>query len=139
MSVAESTSSFLLSLTIIDFILATLTICGNLLLLITILFDPLRCLRTPTTYFIANLAFSDLLIGLLIGYGRAVVEYLQYVHEAEPKWIATVINVGGGATLFSEIWTVIAMSLDRYLAVTDPLHYSEKVTAHRVVLCILLS
>ena len=139
MSVTESTSSFLLSLTIIDFMLATLTICGNLLLLMTILFDPLRCLRTPTTYFIANLAFSDLLFGLLIGYGRAVVEYLQYAHEAEPKWIATVINEGGGATLAGGIWTVIALALDRYIAVTDPLHYRERVTARRVVLCILLS
>ena len=139
MSVAESTSSFLLSLTIIDFILATLTICGNLLLLITILLDPLRCLRTPTTYFIANLAFSDLLIGLLIGYGRAVAGYLQYADEAEPKWIATVINVGGGSTLISGIWTVIALALDRYLAVADPLHYSQRVTARRVVLYILLS
>ena len=101
MSVAESTSSFLLSLTIIDFILATLTICGNLLLLITILFDPLQCLRTPATYFIDNLAFSGLLIGLLIGYGRAVVEYLQYVDEAEPKWIAVVINIGGGANFLA--------------------------------------
>ena len=139
MSVVENTSSFFLSLTIIDFILATLTICGNLLLLITILFDPLRCLRTPTTYLIANLAFSDFLSGLLIGYGRAVVEYLQYVDEAEPKWIAIVINVGGGATLVSGIWTVIALALDRYLAVTSPLHYSERVTARRVILYILLS
>ena len=139
MSFAESNSSFLLSLTIIDFILATLTICGNLILLITILLDPLRCLRTPTTYFITNLAFSDLLIGLLIGYGRAVVEYLQYVDEAEPKWIATVINIGGGAALVIGIWTVIALALDRYLAVTDPLHYGERVTARRVILYILLS
>lgn len=139
MSDAENLSSFLLSLTITDFILATLTICGNLLLLITILFDPLRCLRTPTTYFIANLAFSDLLIGLLIGYGNAVDEYLQYADEGKPKWIATVINIGGGATLVSGIWTVIALALDRYVAVTDPLHYSERVTTRRVVLYILLS
>lgn len=139
MSDAENLSSFLLSLTITDFILATLTICGNLLLLITILFDPLRCLRTPTTYFIANLAFSDLLIGLLLGYGNAVDEYLQYADEGKPKWIATVINIGGGATLVSGIWTVIALALDRYVAVTDPLHYSERVTTRRVVLYILLS
>ena len=139
MSVAENTSSFFLSLTIFDFILATLTICGNILLLITILFDPLRCLRTPTTYFIANLAFSDLLIGLLIGSGRAVIEYLQYVDQAEPKWIATVFNIGGGAALVSGIWTVIALVLDRYVAVTDPLHYTERVTARRVAFYILLS
>jgi hypothetical protein len=139
MYAAENNSCFLLSVTIIDFILATLTISGNLLLLTTILFDPLRCLRTPTTYFIANLAFSDLLIGLLIGYGRAVVEYFQYVDEAAPRWTAIVINIGGGATLISGIWTVIALALDRYLTVTDPLHYSERVTAHRVVLYISLS
>lgn len=131
--------TFLLSLSILDFILATLTVCGNLLLLTTIVFDPLRCLRTPTTYFIANLAFSDLLVGLLIGYGRALVEYFLYVDNTEPNWINIAINIGGGATLISGIWTVIAMAFDRYLAVTDPLHYSERVTGRRAVIYILLS
>ena len=132
-------SSFLLSLTILDFILATVTVCGNLLLLRTILSDPLRCLRTPTTYFIANLAFSDLLIGLLIGYGRALVEYFLYVDSTEPHWINIAINIGGGATLISGIWTVIAMAFDRYVAVTDPLHYNERVTGRRAVIYIFLT
>ena len=83
-----------------------------------------------------------LLIGLFIGYGRAVVEYLQYVDQAEPKWIALAINIGGGggATLVSGTWTVIALVLDGYLAITNPLGCSERVTtARRVVLRILLS
>ncbi|KAJ7331649.1 hypothetical protein OS493_019241 [Desmophyllum pertusum] len=98
MSDAAYSSSLILfffSFAIVDFILATLTVCGNLLLLTTIVFDPLRCLRTPSTYFIANLAFSDLLIGLLIGYGHALIEYFLYVDGTKPYWISVVINIGG--------------------------------------------
>lgn len=142
MSDAAYSSSLILfffSFAIVDFILATLTVCGNLLLLTTIVFDPLRCLRTPSTYFIANLAFSDLLIGLLIGYGHALIEYFLYVDGTKPYWISVVINIGGGTTLISGIWTVITMAFDRYIAVTDPLHYKERVTVRRVVIYIVLS
>ena len=139
MSEEAYNSSFLFFLTILDFTLATFTVCGNLLLLVTILFDPLRCLRTPATYLVANLAVSDLLIGLFIGYGRALVEYFLCMGNNEPKWINIVINIGGGAALISGIWTVTAIAFDRYLAVIDPLHYSERVTARRAVMYILVS
>lgn len=58
--------SFLLSLAITDFNLGTLTVCGNLLL------------RTPATYFIANLALSDFPMGLLISYSLFVLNGSQY-------------------------------------------------------------
>lgn len=132
-------SSLLLTLTIVDLILASLTVFGNILLLMTIIFDSLRCLRTPTTHLIANLAVSDLFMGLFIGYGRALVGYFMYADKTEPYWIDIVVNVGGGATLINGIWTVIAMSFDRYLAVTSPLLYSERVTGRRVLTYILTS
>ena len=139
MSEASSSSSFLLTLTTIDFILSALTICGNLLLLVTILCDPLRCLRTPSTFLTANLAFSDLLLGLLIGCSSAAVQCFMYLNKTAPNWINALFNIGGGASLVSGIWTVMAMAVDRYVAVTDPLHFNDRVTKRRVLIFILLS
>ena len=139
MSASSLSPSFLLSLAITDFILGTLAVCGNLILLITILLDPLRCLRTQTTYLIANLALSDFAIGTFIGYSSAFMEYSMYFYNTAPNWINVAVNIGGGAALVTGIWTVIAMALDRYMAVTDPLHYSERVTGRRVLIFILLS
>ena len=131
--------SYLLSLIIVDFLLATLTVFGNLPLLSTIKSDPVRCLRTPATYLIANLSLSDLFVGLIIGYGRVLVGYFMYNNEAQPSWINLVINVGGGASIINGIWTVIAMALDRYTAVTDPFHYSERITERKVLAYIFVS
>ena len=139
MADASSSSSFLLTLTTIDFILSALTVCGNLLLLVTILCDPLRCLRTPTTFLTANLAFSDLLLGLLIGCSSACVQDFMYLNKTVPEWLGALFNIGGGASLVSGICTVIAMAVDRYVAVTDPLHFNERVTKRRVLIFILLS
>lgn len=138
MTGANLSSSFLLSLTTIDFILSSLTVFGNLLLLITILRDPLRCLRTPASLLIANLAFSDFLQGLVIGYSRAFMQCFMYLNNTAPSWIIAVVNMGGGAALVSGIWTVKAMAVDRHIAVTDPLHYREKVTERRVKVFIFL-
>ena len=49
-------------------IATTLLIClvaliGNLLIIILVVRDPLKKLRTPFNYFIANLAISDLFVG----------------------------------------------------------------------------
>ena len=136
---ASLSYSFLLSFTIVDFTLATLTVLGNALLLMTTLLNPLRCLRTPTTYLIANLAFSDLFMGFVIGYSSAVRGCFMYQDKTPPYWMHAVVNVGGGTTLVSVIWTVIAMAVDRYMAVTDPLRYSKRKTARRVLIFIVLS
>lgn len=132
-------NSYLLALTIADFILATLTVLGNFLLLTTIKLDPVRCLRTPATYLIANLSLSDLFVGLIIGYGRGLVGCFMYKDETQPSWINLAINVAGGASIINGIWTVIAMALDRYIAVTDPFHYNERITGRKVHTYIFVS
>ena len=47
-------------------ILSPVTITSNVVLLITILKDPLKCFRTPATYFIVTLALVNLTTGLFI-------------------------------------------------------------------------
>ena len=47
-------------------ILSPVTVISNALLLFTIFKDPLKCFRTPATYFMVALAFVDLKTGLLV-------------------------------------------------------------------------
>lgn len=47
-------------------VLSPITITSNVLLLLTISKDPLKCLRAPATYLIVTLALVDLATGLLV-------------------------------------------------------------------------
>ena len=62
-------------------ILSPITITSNVLLLLTIFKDPLKCFRVPATYFIIALASVDLATGLLVEPFFIVDRVARYV-----KW-----------------------------------------------------
>ena len=127
--------AFYLCFVIVEVILATAITVGNSLLLLAICRDPLRCLRNPTVYLIANLAVADLLVGFFVGYCRAVENYLLYRGLQTPLLLNTVQYIIAGSALFAAVYSIIAMSLDRFVAVSDPTNYRTKVTVKRVKLC----
>ena len=53
---------------------------GNLMIVIAVLKDPLKKLRSPFNYFVANLAVADLIVGSVsmpIGIYNHTLEYLK--------------------------------------------------------------
>lgn len=129
--------SFYLRLVIIEVILATATTVGNSLLLFAICRDPLRCLRNPTVYLIANLAVADLLVGFFVGFCRAMEMFLLYRGQQTPLSLNTVQYIIAGSAMFAAVYSIIAMSWDRFVAVSDPTNYRTKVTVKRVKICLL--
>ena len=83
-------------------VLSPITIISNVLLLLTILKDPLKCFRSPATYLIVALALVDLMTGLLIEpcfIIYRVASYIRWSHSpGEPyervlqigTWLSTV-------------------------------------------------
>ena len=55
------------------------TTFGNTLVLLAILIDPNKDLRTPFNYFVANLAVADLTVGLLAAQGAHTVVCVTYI------------------------------------------------------------
>ena len=102
--------------------------------LILLAFYQIRSLRSISNFFIASLAVSDLLVGLVLNPVYVVI-YLTGVSFDFTRvwpvrlaehwlWIQTVIT---------STFNLTAISLDRFIAVTTPFRYTETVTPRRCI------
>ncbi|XP_026223319.1 trace amine-associated receptor 13c-like [Anabas testudineus] len=125
-------SESMLIYTLLPF-LSLLTVSLNLLVIISI--SHFRQLHTSTNLLLLSLAVSDFFVGLLMVPFQILL--------SEPCWL-----LGDLACILSSFLPVITVpatavnmvliSVDRYVAVCDPLRYSTKITPKRVKICVLL-
>ncbi|KAJ0061497.1 hypothetical protein NL108_005465, partial [Boleophthalmus pectinirostris] len=108
-------------------------IVGNILVILAVVCN--RHLRTPTNYFIINLAIADLLLGTTVLPVSATLEVLD-------SWVF--------GRIFCDIWAAVdvlcctasimslcVISIDRYIGVRYPLQYPSIVTEQRALLAML--
>ncbi|XP_016519029.1 alpha-1A adrenergic receptor-like isoform X3 [Poecilia formosa] len=108
-------------------------IVGNILVILSVVCN--RHLRTPTNYFIINLAMADLLLGTTVLPVSATLEVLGY-------WVF--------GRIFCDIWAAVdvlcctasimslcVISIDRYVGVRYPLQYPMVVTRRRALMAML--
>ena len=117
--------SIAITTTLISGFLCFITISGNILICAAILKDPFGNLRTPFMYFVANLAVSDLVTGCITMPSSVVIHVLELFTLATDD-VAKLMHfmrltyfISVNATLLS----LIALSVDRYLAVVKPFSY----------------
>ena len=134
---SQLSPTFYLCLVVFDALVAFATTLGNSLLFVVIYRDPFRCLRTPTTFLIANLGVADFFFGAFVGHGRTVEMYFLYQGRQEPPFLNTFQYLMGGLALFVAVCSIMAMSWDRFVAVTDHVNYKARVTVTKVKFCIL--
>ncbi|XP_068186272.1 trace amine-associated receptor 13c-like [Antennarius striatus] len=111
--------------------ISVLTMILNLLVIISI--SHFKQLHTPTNLLLLSLAVSDFFVGFLMMpiqilhtggcwfWGNLLCGLFDYV-----SFILTSASVGN----------MVLISVDRYVAICDPLCYSRKVTVRRVELCV---
>ncbi|XP_072253863.1 trace amine-associated receptor 13c-like [Leuresthes tenuis] len=129
---ASSLSELLLLQVMLSFI-PVLTVTLNLLVIISI--SHYRQLQTPTNILLLSLAVSDFLVGLMI----MPVEIIQkascwFVGDLmcfSYKYLSYIITS-------ASVGDMVLISIDRYVAICDPLHYPTRVTERRVKLCVCL-
>ncbi|KAL3979224.1 solute carrier family 20 (sodium-dependent phosphate transporter) [Sarotherodon galilaeus] len=104
--------------------LMLITICGNLLVIISIIY--FRYLHTPTNYLILSLAVAGLLIG-------ALIFPLSMTFSLKPCMYTYSLLCNLRSTLdmtisISSLLNLCCISVDRYYAVCHPLIYRTKIT-----------
>lgn len=118
-------------------LISILASVGNILVVLAVLLNPNKDLRSPFNYFIANLSFADLVVGIVLAPFSTVYHILEglgmlrdcFKHVTEIMYF-----VACTASLLS----LTAMTLDRYAAITYPLIYRAKLNPNRAVLASLM-
>ncbi|XP_004630328.1 trace amine-associated receptor 6 [Octodon degus] len=114
---------------------AVLAVLGNLLVVTSILH--LRQLHSPTNFLIASLACADFLVGV-------TVMPFSMVRSVESCWyfgrsFCTFHTCCDVAFCYSSLFHLCFISVDRYIAVTEPLAYPAKFTVSVSGVCIVVS
>ncbi|XP_028447387.1 trace amine-associated receptor 13c-like [Perca flavescens] len=113
--------------------ISLLTVALNLLVIISV--SHFRQLHTPTNILLLSLAVSDFLVGLLLMPGEILRKtscwFLGDIVCTLYKYVTAII-------LASSIGDIVLISVDRYVAICDPLHYTTRITVNRVKFCVCL-
>ncbi|XP_031628999.1 beta-2 adrenergic receptor [Contarinia nasturtii] len=118
---------------IIDGLLFITIVCGNCLTIAAVQLS--RRLRSVVSnLFILSLAISDLLVGLTIPYHLAF--YLD-VTLGESHFVCIMKFFFNIVACCVSIWNLIAIAIDRYIAIVYPLHYSRWITK-RVAITVIM-
>ncbi|XP_061775431.1 trace amine-associated receptor 1-like [Nerophis ophidion] len=112
-------------------IISIVTVVLNLLVIVSI--SHFRQLHTPTNFLLLSLAVSDFLVGLLLIPGQIILQ--------TPCWtlgdvLCFLYNYVSYFMTSASVINMVLISVDRYVAICDPLHYNTKVTVKKVQLCI---
>ena len=124
-------------------ILSPVTVVSNVLLLLAIFKDPLKCFRTPPTYFIVALALVDLTTGVLIEPFFIMFRMVRYLTWS-PKISEPYHSLGEFGSMSSYVGLnssfllVLGLIWSQFIAITYPHRYRSIVTTPRVLACIVL-
>ncbi|XP_046486939.1 dopamine D2-like receptor isoform X2 [Neodiprion pinetum] len=111
-----------------------LTLFGNVLVILAVFRE--RALQTVTNYFIVSLALADLLVAVL------VMPFAVYVLVngawTLPAFVCDCYIAMDVTCSTSSIFNLVAISVDRYIAVTKPIKYAKHKNNRRVWMTIVL-
>ncbi|XP_028446211.1 trace amine-associated receptor 13c-like [Perca flavescens] len=113
--------------------ISSLTVALNLLVIISI--SHFRQLQSPTNLIILSLAVSDFYVGLLLMPVRTL--------RIGGCWVlgsltCGLFNYASYILTSASVGNMVLISVDRYVAICDPLCYPTKVTQNRVKVCVCL-
>ncbi|XP_034741931.1 trace amine-associated receptor 13c-like [Etheostoma cragini] len=118
---------------IVWYSISLITVTLNLLIIISI--SHFRQLHTPTNILLLSLAVSDLLVSLVLMPGEIlrktscwfVGDFVCFLNN----YLTIIITA-------SSLGDMVLISVDRYVAICDPLHYNTRITMNRVKLSVCL-
>ncbi|XP_076603245.1 trace amine-associated receptor 13c-like [Chaetodon auriga] len=114
-------------------VISVLTAALNLLVIISI--SHFRQLHSPTNLLILSLAVSDFLVGLLLMPVQILLtEACWFLGDLMCALYYVVVFI----ITSSSVGNMVLISIDRYLAICEPLRYTTRVTLDRTKICVCL-
>uniref|UniRef100_A0A3Q3KX97 G-protein coupled receptors family 1 profile domain-containing protein n=1 Tax=Mastacembelus armatus TaxID=205130 RepID=A0A3Q3KX97_9TELE len=124
------------ALTVVTYVILScislLTVFLNLLVIISI--SHFKQLHSPTNLLVLSLAVSDFFVGPLMLCQIMLIDGCWFLGNFACSLISCIDYI----ITTTSIGIMVLISIDRYVAICDPLHYSTKVTQKRVQVCVLL-
>ncbi|XP_066506303.1 trace amine-associated receptor 13c-like [Hoplias malabaricus] len=118
-------------------VLSCISVCTvflNLLVIISI--SHFKQLHTPTNLIILSLAVADFLVGLLVMPGNIMLLFDSCWYLGKVAcYMYPIIN---GLSLSASVFSLIFIAVDRYIAVSDPLLYSTRISVCKMSMLITL-
>ncbi|XP_017296023.2 trace amine-associated receptor 8a-like [Kryptolebias marmoratus] len=120
---------------VVSFVLcfiSLITACLNLLVIISI--SHFKQLHSSTNLVLLSLAVSDFFVGLLMLFQIMLLDGCWYLGNL----MCLLYYVLDTVITSASIGNMVLISVDRYVAICDPLHYPIKVTPKRARICVSL-
>ena len=112
-----------------------ITICGNLLVMISFFLD--RQIRNPTNYFILSLSVSDFVIGLI-----SIPFLTFYLMIGEWPFGEIICNLwlsSDYTVCLTSIYTVLFITIDRFCSVKMPAKYRKWRSPNKIIVMVMLT
>ncbi|XP_068186014.1 trace amine-associated receptor 13c-like [Antennarius striatus] len=112
--------------------ISIVTVILNMMVIISI--SHFKQLHTPTNLLLLSLAVSDCIVGFLTVFQIILIDGCWFLGDI----MCVVYFVLDYLITSASIGTMVLISIDRYVAICQPLHYSTQVTKMRTDICICL-
>ncbi|XP_049450139.1 trace amine-associated receptor 8a-like [Epinephelus fuscoguttatus] len=119
--------------TIVLYFISVFTAALNLLVIIAV--SHFRQLHTPTNILLLSLAVSDFLVGLLVIPGELLLKTSCWLFG---DIACTLCRYTSFIIISSSVGDMVLISVDRYVAICDPLHYNTRITVSSTKFCVCL-
>lgn len=131
-NISAPTSLSITSATICS-VLTVTAVIGNILVLLAVVIDPNRNLRSPFNFLVANLAAADLIVGCF-ALPMSVEFYVREALEGTSvKSWDHARRVGYFISCTASLLSLAALTVDRFVAITYPMKYRAKLCPKRTL------